>query len=157
MLRKLYLSLIYPYIIYGVEVWGASSRTKLGRLTGLMDRCVRLLGGGGAVDDGMYRRLGLLRFAGVYEYFCLLRTFKYRRLSMAQHFESQYCSNSIGHNILTRSNINGGINMPVVHLTKYLNSFFVNSFKFWNKVPYNVKTSFNLHSFKSFIRDLLLV
>ena len=37
-LKKIYLSLIYPYLVYGVECWGASGRTAINKLIAAQNR-----------------------------------------------------------------------------------------------------------------------
>ena len=39
-LRKLFMSIIYAHIIYCVDVWGNSSKTKFGRLGYLQNKCL---------------------------------------------------------------------------------------------------------------------
>jgi len=117
-----------------------------------MDRCLRLVDGGGTGGDEMYARLGMLTFDRVYEYFCLARTYRYRNLGDGHHFQSQYAGNSVQHGVDTRFRLNQNINLPQIHSSKYLNSFLINSIKFWNTIPSNVKQSKSLSIFKKYLK-----
>ena len=134
-IRKLYMSLVYPYVTYGIEVWGASSKTQLARLSRLLDRCVRLMGAG--VVDGVdpYGQLGLMSLNKIYTYFTLVRFFKYVRFNSAPYFGNILLSCSALHEINTRFSNNQNFNVPPIHCSKFLQSFLFNSIKFWNRIP----------------------
>lgn len=155
-IRKLYMSLVYPYVIYGVEVWGGSGKTGLSRLRAIMDKCIRMFDVEGGGRDDMHMRLGVLCFDRVYEYFCLVRLFCYLRLDMAEHFRLQYVDCMAVHDIETRAKCNLNLNLPVVHTSKYLNSFIVNSIKFWNELPVDAKQATNAKSFKKYLKAKFL-
>ena len=42
-MRTLYYSLVYPYLLYAIEVWGSADITHLNRLLILQKRLVRLI------------------------------------------------------------------------------------------------------------------
>ena len=110
-MRNLYLCLVYPYIIYGVEVWGASCKTKMRRLRSLMDRCVSLTDRGSSSSDGMYAQLHLMNFDQVYRYFCLIRIYKYINVEQSGHFGSQLMNYGVSHDVGTRFNHNNNYNL----------------------------------------------
>ena len=43
LLRTLYYSLVYPYLIYAIEVWGSADHTHLNRIFILQKRVIRLI------------------------------------------------------------------------------------------------------------------
>jgi len=152
-LRNLYLSLVYPHVTYGVEVWGSSSKTGLTRLRSLLVGCVGLVGGDGAGGD-VFGRLGLLSYDQVYRYFTLIRLYKYVKLDFSDYFSSKFLNCAVNHGILTRFSINHNLNLPIISKSVYRNSFFVNAIKFWNNLPAHIKNSSSVHIFKKHLRSL---
>ena len=75
-LRKLYMSIIYPHIIYCVEVWGNSSKTKLGRLRYLQNKCLQFIGKEASFVPSLFKTYNILPFDNVYKYFVLIRFFQ---------------------------------------------------------------------------------
>ena len=121
-LRKLYFALVYPYLTYGVEIWGSGSRTQMTRLEGLVLGCVNMMC---EVDTGadVFKQLNLLDPPSIYKYFVLLKTFNYIRHKASEYFSSLYHSANIPHTISTRFKSNQNLIMPAIHTSKYLNSF----------------------------------
>ena len=152
-LKTLYFSLVYPYVMYGLEVWGGSGKTQIKRLISLLDRCVKLLNdatGGGTVD---YHRCNLLTFDEMYKCCCLAKMYKYFVRGTSSYFFSRFEGCEVGHNIETRFNLNSNLNIPPVFASKFLNSFLVNSVKFWNTLPLEIKKINSLIKFKKSVRN----
>ena len=42
-LKQLYYSFVYPYLIYGIEIWGNASNIHLDPIIKLQKRCVRII------------------------------------------------------------------------------------------------------------------
>jgi hypothetical protein len=40
-MKRLYTSFVFPYLTYGVEIWGGTSKTHLAHLKSLQNRCVK--------------------------------------------------------------------------------------------------------------------
>jgi hypothetical protein len=104
-LRKIYFSLVYPHFVYGVEIWGNSSKTSIDRLKRLQLKCVKLLS-----DDNLnicpFVTCNLLSFEQIYEYFCLIRFFKYYRLFFSTFLKDKILLQLANHEHLTRFRIN---------------------------------------------------
>ena len=125
------------------------------RLKGMINRCVKLLCGGVVEGDNAYNILNLLNFDQIYKYFLLIKTFKYYKLNMSGHFKSHYNNLIVNHSIQTRFNLNGNFNLPNMRISKYNQSFLVNSIKKWNSIPFIVKNTFNIYKFKRSIRSIV--
>ena len=67
---------IYPHIIYCVEVWGNSIKTKLGRLRYLQNKCLQLIGKEASFVPSLFKTYNILPFDNVYKYFVLIRFFQ---------------------------------------------------------------------------------
>lgn len=155
-LKKIYLSLVYPYLVYCVELWGRSSKTMAGRLEKLQARCVKAVGGGDVVDNNVFRQYGLLSFTDVYKYFTLCRMFKYYVLQSDVYFMNYFNSLLPRHSIGTRFHANSNLNTPQILLSKTYCSFKYNAIKYWNGLPEAIRSSVTLAAFKERLRLKLL-
>ena len=73
-IKQLYLSLVYPHLTYGVEVWGNSSKSKLIRINKLQNECIKLIDNYRYMNNFLSNKL--LCFDDVYKYFTLIRFYK---------------------------------------------------------------------------------
>ena len=156
-LRSIYLSLVYPYIVYGVEVWGDCCKTKLNRLCSIQDRCVKLLGSNipGSLEN-KYTLLGLLPYENVYEYFTILKIFQYFILQKSNHFQNRILSCQVPHQINTRFKSQNCLNLPFYHLSSCQSAFLYNSITLWNKTPIYLREVFSYDIFKKNLKLLYL-
>jgi hypothetical protein len=156
-LRLLYLSLVYPYLLYGVEVWGASAKTKLNRLYSLQNKCIRLVtqDSTGSIPD-LYLNLQLLPLDKIHKYFVHVRFYQYYALGNNEYFAHKISENRIVHDHNTRSNSLGILNCPPVLVSRYYSSFLYRGIKFWNELPLEIKQTLNIMSFKRLVKGLLL-
>ena len=155
-LRKLYMSIIYPHIIYCVEVWGNSSKTKLGRLRYLQNICLQLIGKEASFVPSLIKTYNILPFDNVYKYFVLIRFFKYHKLGYDHYFNNMNSTNMITHDHDTMSNFAGNLNYPIIRSSKKISSFFYNSISLWNKVPLLYKNVPSMRKFKMYLTNEFL-
>ena len=75
-LRKIYLSIAYPYMMYGVELWGKSSATQLAKLSRLQSKCIGIIHPNQSVflSCQLYH---LLSFEKIYTYYVLIKFYQY--------------------------------------------------------------------------------
>ena len=144
-LRSIYCGLVYPHLTYGVEVWGDGSKTALTRLRGLVGGCVKLMAN---VEGDAFEHQ-------VYNYFMLVRTYKYVKLNLSEHFQTQYNQLTVAHDLDTRFKSNENFNLPHIRTSKYSCSFLANSVRFWNNIPIDLKNAPNLLKFKKLLRRYL--
>ena len=78
-LLMLYYSLIYPHLMYGVEVWGKCSPLYLNKIIKAQKRAVKALTFSKLRDPSapIFRNLELLTFSKIYVYFIGTFMFKY--------------------------------------------------------------------------------
>ena len=72
-IKQLYFSLVYTHVLYGIEVWGKSSKTQLGRLMRIMDKCFKIV----SHIHSCTADRSLLKLDQFYYYACLVRAYKY--------------------------------------------------------------------------------
>ena len=153
-LRKLFFTLIYPFVTYGTEIWGHSPSAQVKRLSKKIDKSVKLLGNE-RVLSANYQKLNTLPLAKICQLFTLVRVFKYYRLNHSSHFYELFGCQEVSHHYNTRFNRNNNLNIPMVCSSKYRCSFFINGIKLWNKLPNVIKNSPSIFSFKKNLRRYL--
>ena len=83
-LRKIYLALIQPYLIYCISLWGSSLHSeKMNKLFILQKKCVRIIAGKTAKESGIFvhtkpifRNLNILTIFNLYTYITATETAK---------------------------------------------------------------------------------
>ena len=157
-LRMLYMSLIYPFITYGIPIWGAGNLNNLSKLRKVQDRCIKSIRfdlDTPIVD--MYKDLKLFPLQQIYEYFCLIKLVQYKNLSINNHFSTKFTHLNIDHDYGTRLGSSNGSILPSVCKTKCSRSFFFQAIKIWNSLPPILRKPIPFKSFKHHIKVHLLV
>ena len=95
-LKKIYLSLIYPHLVYGVECWGASGRTAINKLITAQNRCIKLISRQTSPTDvsAMY-----VEMTAIHKYFSVVKFFKYAILNLNNYFNNKICNLQINHTL----------------------------------------------------------
>ena len=150
-LRSLYYTLVYPHVIYAIEVWGSSSQTQLNRLRRLLDKCLKIICEATRNDNRVDIRF--LNFDQIYKYFCLIRIFKYYTMNLGPYFKDKFEVSSTEHQYNTRFSLNRNLLHPNVRSSKVFNSFFYNSIRFWNTIPVSAKRLDSVSQFKKYLKS----
>lgn len=157
-LRTMYLSLVYPFITYGIEAWGASCKTRLTRLRVLQNRCVRLLSPTDVLTSQItYSELHLLPIQHVHELFVLVKFYKYFVLGESLTYFNEIMKNIPAHNHLTRFHSNYKINTPDIKVSRYYSSFLYQGIRLWNNLSNEMRNTTSIHVFKTNLRKQILI
>ena len=99
-LRQLYFSLVYPYLVYCVNVWGGTYPEHLRPLTVLQKRAVRLISNSQylAHTNPLFRRHNILKLCDIYKlnvatYFHKNKLYKY--FNSAQSYDTRSSNNLV--------------------------------------------------------------
>ena len=152
-LKNLYYSIIYSYIIYGIEVWGCSNKTQLNRLKNLLNKAVKLLGYSGSADIEDFKNLQIMQFHQIYERFVLCRLFNYLCLGNNQYFYERFTQYNSNHAFNTRFNLSNNFNVPSIHSSKLFYNFHYNAIKLWNGIPSHKRNFQNISEVKKYLRE----
>lgn len=156
-LKTIYMSLIYPYLMYGVECWGSGSKTGLNQLCSIQNRCVRLLSGNNVMDVAeIYRSLKLFPFVCIYKYFIVVKFFKYFVLQSDSYFSNKVAEFQVNHRLETRFRAMHCLNCPFFRKSRCQSSFIFQSVQCWNEIPNELRLQKSLVSFKRLLRLFLL-
>ena len=148
-IKQLYFSLVYPHILYGIEVWGKSSKTQLGRLMRIMDKCFKIINHLNSCTTDR----SLLKLDQLYNYACLVRAYKYIVCGSSDHFSDRFANLTLSHPFRTRSKVNMNLRTPRVVTSKFYKSFVYNVIALWNDIPLSFKADTTLNKFKRYLRE----
>ena len=130
-LRNIYFSLIYPFLLYGILCWGCSSDSKLKPLQTTQNKILRCMtfSAHDSHANPLYKQLNLLKIKDIFYQQCSLFMFKYHNSLLPNKFNNYFISMSNIHNYNTRQVYN-------------------------NYFPIRYKTNFGLYSPSSFCRHI---
>lgn len=156
-LKSVYLALVYPYLTYAIEVWGAAGKTLLTKLNALQNRCVKILSSD--VDSPIqtiYRNEKLLSLHKIHQLFVLSKFYNYYILGKSEPFFCKIAANQPTHSHNTRHSNDDRINVPEVNVSRYYSSFVYQGIKLWNDLPSDLRRNKSFVSFKCRLRRKLL-
>ena len=145
-LTKIYYSLVYPYLIYGVEIWGNSSRVALDRLGRLVLTAQKRTKTNETIPSIDIKHH--LSVSQIHKLFSLVRCYKYYKLKSNDYFFEKFSSLLPNHDINTRFNASNQLNTPRITVEKMRCSFFYSVFNYWKDLPVPIRDSENISSFK---------
>ena len=146
-LTKLYYALVYPHVIYAIEVWGKSSKTALKRLSNKLKKAHELL--------PMSESPKLMNLDQIYSLFCLIKFFKYHQMKESSYFHIKFNNSQVSHNINTRQNANNLFRNPYIHSSKMFRSFYYFAITKWNALPSTLRCIKKTGPFKKQIKKYL--
>jgi len=141
-----YYSFVYPYLSYGVIVWGATSHNHLNNLIIQQKRFVRLLADSTylAHTNPLFSKFKLLKFIDIFKYSVSIYMFSHHS---DEEFQTQ-------HQIPTR---NRNLLVPSYNrLTGSQRSITYTGPKTWNELPICIRNSKTLSVFKRKLKTHLL-
>ena len=146
-LIKLYYSLVYPYILYGVVIWGDSSDVYLNSILLIQKKIIRIITSSEFLSPTapLFYSTKILHVKDVYRYNLGIFMFK------------KHLSGDIPlpmHSYNTR-NINSAI-PNFQRLSQCQRSIDYNGPKYWNNIPQNIQNSPNIRIFKLKYKEYLL-
>ena len=171
-LMNLYYSLIYPHLLYAIQVWGSAFDSNINKVTILQKKAIRMMtfNDGSFVNDGplahtapLFKELKILKLKDIYE--LRIIQFLYDSINGISpiQFKSWFTLSANLHSHATRTNSTNlednseltetnNLFIPYVRTTYYgLKSIKVTGPKIWNNIPHNIK---NIESRNVFIRTL---
>jgi hypothetical protein len=149
-LKTFYVSLVYPYLVYGIEIWGKSSLTSLNKLCPVQRKCVKLIRGG--VNDRLFAGTGILPLSYIFVYFSAIKFYQYYVLGRSPFFSNIFSLYDVNHGYCTRFRSDGKLNCPSVIKSKSYSSFIYHGIKIWNELPNELRESAPFQIFKNEIR-----
>ncbi len=169
-MKSVYYSIIYPHLIYGIQVWGSAFKTALINLNTMQKKAVRMItfndsfhteGYGLCHSSPLFLQLEFLIISDIYKF--QISKFLYDCLNgyAPRQFNTWFTYNTENYDYHTRSNaqiLNGNVLnitnlfIPFARTTHYgLNSIKVIGPKIWNEIPTDIRS---IKSKKGFAENL---
>lgn len=144
---NLYYSLVYPYLIYCITVWGGTADSHLNPLILLQKKIIRIITNSSylAHTAPLFQITEILTVKDLYSYFIGIHMFK-----LHINNNIQYPS----HSIITRQRTNAIIGYQRISQTK--KSLNYSGPIIWNKIPLSIRNCKSLSSFKTSFKSYLL-
>ena len=147
-LKTLYLTLVYPYLIYCNIIWGSADKTIIKPLVLLQKKCLRIICKVGFFEhtDPLFSETKLLKIENIYKLNCAQFIYKCYNTNLFNDFKSKLITQREIHNYNTRGN--SQLRLPFTKLKKCQQSFFYVGIKIWNVIPLSIKLANSIVSFK---------
>ena len=146
---KLYYSLIYSRLSYGILAWGRSGKVNNKKIQALQDRALKIL-------NLEYTNHSFLDFNSIYEYSSQTKLHNILNRNHHSYFRDKLSNLTPSHNHHTRGVLEGNFEIPSHRTSKIESSFLYNSIKIWNKTPAGFKSIKSLNSYKKAFKQFLL-
>ena len=154
-LRQLYFSLIYPYLIYCVSIWGNSPHSHLKLIKTCQNNYLRILSKINKFDhiSEFYKKSNILEFDHIYIYNILILAYKLWILKFNKHFYNRLFL----HNSTISLNLR---NLPIFTIPKFRTKIFCNSslsiiMRLWNYLPTSMREINSLYKFKKSVKPII--
>ena len=146
-LRMLYFTIIHPYILYCLPIYGATYDIHIQPLVLLQKKAIRIISGAGILDHStpLFYKNKILKIGDLYKHSVACYVFK--NPGILDRFQQSHSYNTRYRNVLVP---------PRERLRSTEQSVIYNAVKIWNEVPENIKLSLSLQSFKYKYKEFLL-
>ena len=155
-LQNLYRSLIFPYLSYGLVVWGQAAKTHLEKLLILQKRAVRLMNFANYSDHAipLFFSSDILPLPMLhYKLLSILMLDVHNKLVPSNLLEL-FTSTRDVHHYNTRSSSSDNFFINYSRLNHHKNSFSFLGAKVWNSLPKSLR-QLTKHKFKKTIEETL--
>ena len=153
-LVDMYYAFIYPYLSYGIEVWGNTFNTYLLPLLKLQKKVVRMISNSQylAHSDPLFRKLEILKVSKLYILQNQIYMYKFLNKTLPCVFDHMFIRNTSIHSQNTRQASH--FHLPRCRTNIYQSSFKPTCIRLYNQLE--SKIDYSLKSFKKKLRLYLL-
>ena len=146
-LRSLYFSIVHPYFLYCLPVFGATYPTHLKPLITLLKRAIRIISGAvfPAHTEPLFRSNKILKLMDLYDH--SLGCYIYDNPNLLEDFARTHKYNTRNAN---------QFRIPIDRLRSTEQSVLHNAIRVWNNIPADVKACRTKQSFKYQYKQVLL-
>ena len=158
-LVMLYYSLIYPFLTYGVHVWGLTFPTFLTQLFIVQKRAIRIISFSEpkSHSEPLFKSLNLLKLNDVIESHILSFVYQWSHGLLPPCFSKYFNFTSSVHSYATRQSCNRNLYVASVNNTQYgLRSLKFTGPRLWNSLPTSITNSNSLRIFRKTLKDSML-
>ena len=152
----IYNSLILPYLMYCIEIWGNTYSSRLRELILLQKRAIRIIDKAGFRDhtSGIFKRLKLLKFVDLSYYQTCVLMYNANKGTLPTKVQVNFKRNCDVHKYNTRLKDNFYTRQTTTQISKM--SVNLKGVEIWNNLPKTTKSSVSINVFKRRIRKAML-
>ena len=158
-LKTVYYALFYPFLTYGITVWGATYDKFLNPVRIAQKKVVRAMtfSEPTAHSSPLFHDLKLLNFDDLHELLIAVFVYECHNNFAPSHFADYFTQTSHIHSHNTRSAARGDFFMVRKNTLQYgLRSISFNGAKIWNNIPPEIRDSPSVRTFKNKLKNFLL-
>ena len=173
-LMNLYYSLIYPYLLYAIQVWGLAFDSNLKKVITLQKKAIRMMTfndssyeyrGPLVHTDPLFKELKILKVNDIYKLRILQFIYDSINGISPTQFKNWFTLNVNLHDHATRTNstdlnnnreltLTNNIFIPYARTTYYgLKSIKVTGPKIWNSIPFNIRNNESRYVFTRSVKS----
>ena len=156
-LKTLYYSLVYPFLIYGIIVWGNTYQTTLSPLYVLQKKVVRIIifEKVDALSSPIFKCLGILKLSDLVTFYVSIFMHKFYQQLLPSVFDNFFVDVRDLHTYNTRFAAKHSYYVPKVRTNFGKFSIRFQGPKVWNSLEKNIK-AYSISLFKKNIKQNLL-
>jgi len=151
-IRKLYFSMLYPYLNYCVTAFGNSNMRNIKKLERAQFKFCKFFNDNNQDKINILKNQYILPYKEIYKYFTMLKFYKCINHNQHRYFLSIFNDYLPDHDHNTRFSSANNLNIPDVRLTRCRASFVFNAVSIWNTLPYELKIQPSLIEFKKSLK-----
>ena len=157
-LNQYYNSYVLPIFDYACLIWGRCTVTNMNRLIRLQKRAARIVLKADFLTPShiMFNELKWLSFPKRVQYHTCIMMYKTLHGSAPEYMSNLFVKPSEVHTRNLRSIDNETLRIPYARTNVYDRSFAVTGAREWNALPYDIKRSGSIASFKFNLKQYLL-
>ena len=158
-LLTIYNSLIASHLIYGLEVWGASTAKNMKRIIGIQKKAVRTITKSHflAHSEPRMKSLKILKVDDQHRFQCLSLTYDMIKGTSPNIYNLQHCllADTSAHDLRSASAQPENLKLPPLSSFWNKRSFPFLAPSYWNAIPNSIKQSRSKKIFKREIKELI--
>jgi hypothetical protein len=155
-LLTLYYSMVYPYLLYCIEVWGSSGQTRMSSLFKLQKKALRIITSANfyAASDPLFNNLQILKLSQIYLNSVAIIMFKYVKGMLPSIFDDLFNRNRDINLRVTRNSYK--LAVPRCRTELHKKSMRFQGPTVWNKCEDLVNHQCSVYTFKKRLKQLII-
>ena len=156
-LITLYFALLYPFLIYGILIWGNTYPTNIKLLFILQKRAIRLITFSKFDEhtSPLFKITGILTFFDLVTLHISLFMFKFHKILLPTVFDTYFRPISTIHNYRTRPSSKDAFSLPRVRTNYGIFNIRFSGVKVWNALEPDIKL-LSMSAFKARLKSSLI-
>ena len=155
-LLTIYNSFIYPYLLYGIEVWGRASKCHIDSLFKMQKKAIRIITSVNYREhtEPLFMSLQVLPLHKIYIFAVSKLMYRYSNGSLPPMFNEMFLSNDQVHSHITRHCQK--IHIPLCRTAMMQRTFRYKGAIVWNYISIHVSHNYSIITFKHYLKQFVL-